>query len=187
MKRTRLLNQVSGRIPADMHTTTLSPSSRTAARRDDHVPASIRLLRRFNGLIRATLRSPLHGLLSRDLLVLEYTGARTRQRRVLPLSYVEHAGRLYLCTRTSLWWRNLRTEPGVTVWLRGCRVAAKARVVEPTSAEARDALRAFLTRNPRTGVILYDVRSEHGRPRECDLEREAPRSVVVRIDSDDAR
>jgi deazaflavin-dependent oxidoreductase (nitroreductase family) len=165
-----------------MHTTTLSPSPRTAARRAEHVPPSIRLLRRFNWLIRALLRSPLHGLLSRDLLVLEYTGAKTRQRRVLPLSYVEHDGRLYLCTRNSLWWRNLRTEPAVVVWLRGRRGSATAQVVEPTSAEARDALHAFLARNPRTGEILYDVKSAGGRPSEEDVAREAPRSVVVRLE-----
>lgn len=165
-----------------MHTTTLSPSPRTAARREEHVPPSIRLLRRFNWLMRALLRSPLHGLLSRDLLVLEYTGAKTRQRRVLPLSYVEHESRLYLCTRNSLWWRNLRTEPAVEVWLRGRRVGATALVVEPSSAEARDALRAFLARNPRTGEILYDVKSAAGRPSEEDVAREAPRSVVVRLE-----
>jgi|GEM_PF-991892 len=181
MKQTRLLNPVNGRIPADMHTTMLSPSSRTAVRREEHVPPSIRLLRRCNGLIRAMLRSPLHGLLSRDLLVLEYTGAKTRQRRVLPLSYVEHRGRLYLCTRTSVWWRNLRTEREVTVWLRGRRVAATARVVEPESAEARDALRAFVTRNPRTGEILYEVKRVDGRPSEEDVVREAPSSVVVHL------
>ena len=164
-----------------MQTTTLSPSSRAGARREAHVPPSIRLLRRFNWLVRAILRSPLHGLASGDLLVLAYTGARTRQRRVLPLSYVEHDGRLYLCTRNSMWWRNLRTEPAVEVWLRGRRVAAAAHVVEPTSAEARDALRAFLARNPRTGEILYDVKSSGGRPCEEDVVREAPRSVVVRL------
>jgi deazaflavin-dependent oxidoreductase (nitroreductase family) len=164
-----------------MHTTTLSPSPRTAARREEHVPPSIRLLRRFNWSIRALLRSRLHGLLSRDLLVLEYTGAKTRQRRVLPLSYVEHEGRLYLCTRNSLWWRNLRTEPAVEVWLRGRRVSATADVVDPTSAEARDALRAFLARNPRTGEILYEVKSVGGSPSEEDVAREAPRSVVVRL------
>ena len=164
-----------------MNTTTLSPSPRTATRREENVPASIRLLRRFNGLIRATLRSPLHGLLSRHLLILEYTGAKTRQRRVLPLSYVEHDGRLYLCTRTSAWWRNLRTEPEVTVWLRGRRVAATARVVEPASDEARDGLRAFVAKNPRTGEMLYEVKNVGGRPREEDVVREAPSSVVVHL------
>jgi deazaflavin-dependent oxidoreductase (nitroreductase family) len=163
------------------HTATLS-SSPGQPRREAYVPPSIRLLRRLNPLVRAILRSPLHRLMSRDLLVLEYTGAKTRQRRSLPLSYAEHEGRLYLCTRSSLWWRNLRAEPAVELWLRGRHVTAAAHVVEPTSTEARDALRAFLMRNPRTGEILYQVRSVDGCPREEDVVREAPNSVVVRLD-----
>lgn len=182
MNGTGLLNSSGPRIPADMSTTTLSPTSRTAVRRAENVPPSIRLLRRFNWLMRAALRSPLHGMLSGDLLVLEYTGAKTGRRRVLPLSYVEHDGRLYLCTRTSVWWRNLRSEPGVTVWLRGRRVAATARVVEPSSGEARDALRAFVAKNPRTGEILYQVKNVAGGPREEDVVRETPSSVVVHLE-----
>jgi deazaflavin-dependent oxidoreductase (nitroreductase family) len=146
------------------------------------VPASIRLLRRMNPLIRALLRSPLHGVLSRDLLVLTYRGAKSGLRRELPLSYVEHDGRLYLCTRSSVWPRNLRVHPDVELQLRGRAVAATAHLVDPESAEACDALRAFLTHNPRTGEILYDVRRDDARPREEDVVREAPRSVVVRLD-----
>jgi deazaflavin-dependent oxidoreductase (nitroreductase family) len=164
-----------------MQTSTLSSSSPPRGRREKYVPPSIRLLRRFNPLLQAILRSPLHRLASRDLLVLEYTGAKSGQRRSLPLSYVEHDGRIYLCTRSSLWARNLRTEPAVGVWLRGQHVAGTADVIEPTSGEARDALRAFLTRNARTGEILYEVRSSAGRPCEEDVVREAPRSVVVRL------
>lgn len=182
MNRRRLLNLGARRMDDVMSTTTVSSSSPGSTRREAYVPLSIRVLRRFNWLVRSILRSPLHGVASRDLLVLAYTGARTRQPRVLPLSYVEHDGCLYLCTRSSLWWRNLRAVPQVEAWLRGRRVAATARVVEPSSAEARDALRAFLGRNPRTGEILYDVRSIAGRPCEEDVVREAPRSVVVRLD-----
>src|SRR5262245_29298028 len=113
-----------------MDTTTLSSPSAPRERREKHVPPSIRLLRWFNPLVQAILRSPLHRLASRDLLVLEYTGAKTGQLRSLPLSYVEHGGRIYLCTRSSLWSRNLRTEPAVRLWLRGQHVAATADVVE---------------------------------------------------------
>lgn len=149
----------------------------------ERLPLSIRLLRRLNPLVTAILRSPLHGLLSKDLLLLDHVGARSGRRRVLPLSYVEIDGRPYLCTRSSLWWRNLRAMPRVELVLRGRRVAAVAEVLEAGSRDALAGLRAFLTANPRTGEILYDVRSgADRRPREDDLAREAERSVVVRLD-----
>jgi hypothetical protein len=79
-----------------MSETTMSSSRATAS--PEPVPFAIRVLRRLNPLIAGLLRSPLHGLASRDLLLLTYVGAKTGMRRTLPLSYVEVGGRPYLCT-----------------------------------------------------------------------------------------
>ena len=164
-----------------MRQTTMSVSRPVAT--VEPVPFAIRVLRRLNPLIAWLLRSPLHGMASRDLLVLTYVGAKSGVRRTLPLSYVEVAGRLYLCTRSSLWWRNLRNGRPVELRLRGRAVTATPVVVDLASPEALDALRAFLTANPKTGEMLYQVRADaNRRPVEDDLRREIGRSVVVRLD-----
>jgi deazaflavin-dependent oxidoreductase (nitroreductase family) len=129
-------------------------------------------------------RSPLHRLLSRDLLLLTYAGRKSGRPHVVPLSYVEADGRLVLCTRpgVSRWWRNLRPEAPVELRLRGRRCAARAEVLDPASPEALAGLGAFLTRNPRTGEMLYGVRTDAmRRPLDDDLAREVARSVVVRV------
>lgn len=147
------------------------------------LPIAIRVLRRLNPGIGWLLRSPLHGVLSRDLLLLTYVGAKTGVRRTLPLSYVEVGGRPYLCTRTSGWWRNLRNGRPVELRFRGRRVTATPTVLDVATPEALDAFGAFLGRNPKTGEMLYEVpRGRDGRPREDDLRREVRRSVVVRLD-----
>ena len=162
-------------------TATLPPGARSTA--SAPLPLSIRLLRRLNPLIASLLRSPLHGVLSRNLLLLTYTGRKTGRPRTLPLSYVELGASVYLCTRSSLWWRSLRDGARVELRLRGSRIGAAASVVDPHSVEALDALRAFLGNNPRTGEVLYDVRrGPDGRPLEEDLAREVLRSVVVRLE-----
>jgi hypothetical protein len=146
------------------------------------VPLSIRLLRRTNPLIVRLLRSPLHGLLSRDLLVLTYSGRRSGTRYTLPLSYVALGDHLYLCTRTTFWWKNLRDGGDVEVVLRGKAVTMTPTVLDPNSDEALRGMRAFLTNNPGTGVKLYNVRrGKDGRPVEEDLQREVVSSVVVRL------
>lgn len=151
------------------------------------LPLSIRLLRRLNPLVVALLRSRLHRLASRELLLLTYVGAQTGVRRTLPLSYVETDGRLYLCTRSSAWWRNLRSGRPVELWLRGHRVTATPVVVDLAAPEALAAFRAFLTANPKTGEMLYAVGTDADRrPREDDLRREVTRSVVMRMDLADA-
>jgi hypothetical protein len=161
-------------------TLSLSPAAPAV---DQPVPLAIRLLRRVNPVIARLLRSPLHGLFSRNLLLLTYVGAKSGRTRTLPLSYVMLGDRLYLCTRSSLWWRNLRDGQPVELRLRGRRVRAMPVIVELPSPEALGALRAFLTANPKTGEMLYQVRSGgDGRPSENDLRREVLRSVVVRLD-----
>ena len=164
-----------------MHSTTLS-SRPTAAASAAPLPVAIRVLRRLNPVIAAVLRSPLHGLLSRNLLLLTYVGRKTGRRRRLPLSYVAVRDRLYLCTRSSHWWRSWRAGAALELQLRGRTVAALPHVVDVATAEALDALRAFLTANPKTGAMLYGVRVERGRPVEEDLVREVHRSVVIRLD-----
>src|SRR5262245_5129264 len=119
------------------------------------LPLAIRVLRRLNPAIAWVLRSPLHALVSRNLLLLTYVGAKTGRSRTLPLSYVEVGSRLYLCTRSSLWWRSLRNGRPVELRLRGAQVTARPVVVDLASREALDALRAFLTVNPKTGEMLY--------------------------------
>lgn len=149
------------------------------------VPRSIRLLRRCNPLVVRLLESPLHGLLSRDLLVLHYRGRRSGIDRTLPLSYTALGGHLYLCTRNSRWPANLDGATPVTVRLRGRLRPATATRLDPRSDEARAALAAFLGRNPRTGEGLYDVRrAGSGRADAADVAREVLRSQVVRLTLD---
>jgi len=157
----------------------------TAAPADHHVPFSIRVLRRLKPVVVAVLRSPVHRVLSRDVLLLHWTRRRSGTHYTLPISYTSIDGRLYLCTRPegSGWWRNVEAARDVAILLRGKRMAAAATVVDPASPEALDALRAFLTRNPGTGRLIYHVETgADGKPRESDLEREVLASIVVRID-----
>jgi hypothetical protein len=152
------------------------------ALRDTHVPFSIRVLRRFNWLLLAILRSPLHGALSRDLLQLSYRGRRSGRSLALPLSYADGDGRIYLCTRTSRWWHNLRDGQPVEIVLRGACVRVRPTVLDSTDPEALEGLRLFVTKHPRTGAQLYAVpRGPHG-PRPADLAREVRRSTVVRLE-----
>jgi hypothetical protein len=155
----------------------------TAARTAEPLPFAIRVLRRLNPLIAGLLRSPLHRLVSRDLLLLTYTGSKTGRRRTLPLSYVTRGHRLYLCTRSSVWARSLRDGKPVDLLLRGRRMPATPVVLDVRTPEALDALRTFLTANPKTAELLYQVAAPGGRPDESDLRREVLRSVVVRLDT----
>jgi deazaflavin-dependent oxidoreductase (nitroreductase family) len=181
LNRIELLNRSDVRTVRVMSQSTLSvPVSASSA---ESLPVAIRVLRRLNPAIAWILRSRVHAVMSRNLLLMTYVGAKTGVSRTLPLSYVEVGGRIYLCTRSSAWWRNLRNGRAVDLRFRGRRVTATPVVLDVATPEALDAFRAFLTANPKTGEMLYEVRSERDRrPAEEDLRREVLRSVVVRLD-----
>jgi hypothetical protein len=147
------------------------------------LPLRIRILRRFNPIIVAILRSPLHGMMSSDLLVLEYRGQKTGRAHSIPLAYVTRAGQSYCGTRSSsAWWKNFTVSSPVSVWMRGERLDAHAERLASSSPEARLAFVAFLRANRGTAKLVYNVRvDDHGAPDASDLEREIHNSAVVRI------
>lgn len=152
---------------------------------EERFPLRIRVLRRFNALFIAILRSALHGLMSKELLVLEYRGRKSGKAFAVPLGYVEHDGLPYCVTREySSWWKNVAAETPVTIWLRGVRTDSIAQRVARTSPEARAAFTKFLIANPGTASLVYRVRVDSQRqPDASDVDREIHHSVVVRLRS----
>lgn len=153
--------------------------------RPEKIPVRIKVLRAINPLIARLLGSRLHGLLSRDLLVLHFRGLRSGRSFATPLSYAEQGGRLYLCTRPEVarWWTNLRPETSIEIDFRGLRVPARARVLEASSEEAAAGFRAFLVKNPGTASLLYRVAvGRDGSIDEAALRRSIRGSVVVQIE-----
>lgn len=146
------------------------------------LPFRIHVLRRLNPAITCLLKSPIHGVASKRLLVLQYRGRKSGRHYTIPLVYVSLSGRTYCVTRNTQWWRNAVSAPTVTMWLRGLRVEARAERVATTSAEARAAFSQFLTENPGTASLLYGVRVDaHGDPDGGDIDREIHNSNIIRL------
>jgi hypothetical protein len=91
----------------------------------------------INPLVRVLLRSPLHPLLSRRLLLLRVTGRRSGQMLELPVGYVDDGSEVVVTvgapTRKQ-WWRNIDGSTPVTVVLRGDERLGVARLDENQSS-----------------------------------------------------
>ncbi|HEX5951129.1 MAG TPA: nitroreductase family deazaflavin-dependent oxidoreductase [Actinomycetota bacterium] len=131
----------------------------------------------MNGMVRALLRSPAHGLASGAIALLTVWGRRSGRSYELPVQYVERDGGLIVLAGhagTKTWWRNLRTPAPVRVRLRGQDVDGTA-VVIAGRAEAAEALRTYVGRFPKSRRSLSpSAAAETG---DGDLEH-----VFVRID-----
>jgi hypothetical protein len=83
-----------------------------------------------NRLVASLLRSPLHPLVSRRLVLITVTGRRTGAQHTLPVAYQESNEALtipVLWPQRKLWWRNLRDGAAVQLRLRGADRTGQAR------------------------------------------------------------
>src|SRR5690349_24649181 len=90
---------------------------------------SIRILHAINPFVAAILRSPLHGLLSRQLILLTYTGRKTGKRYTIPVGYARDGDALVVFSSRS-WRRTLRGSAPVEVLLQGRRYTGTAVPIE---------------------------------------------------------
>ena len=96
----------------------------------------------MNIVVGALLRSPLHGLLSANTLIISFTGRVSGRTFSTPISYALQGDAL-LCLTGCCWWKNLRGDPGVRMMLRGRIYPGRAEVIPPGSEETRAAIAAL--------------------------------------------
>lgn len=95
-----------------------------------------------NPTMMALLRSPAHGLLSNNLMILIYQGRKSGKRYMIPVGYTQEGNRLYLFSH-STWAKNFQGGAPVAVRLRGKTVRATARIIDDTT-QIRDMVERFI-------------------------------------------
>ncbi len=144
------------------------------------IPVPILLL--FNPLVIALLKSPLHSLMSKDVMLITFTGRRSGRSYTTPVSYVRE-GQTVRCFTSggTAWWRNLRGGASVSLRIRGEEQRGHAEAIRGEPKRIADALGAFLARLPRDAAY-YDIALDSNRkPVPADLERAAQDMVLVEI------
>ena len=134
----------------------------------------------INPAMRLLLRSPLHGLLSTNLMLIGFTGRKSGRRYVTPVRYVR-AGEMIRCftTKETKWWRNLQGGAEVTLRLRGRDQPCHAVAIDDDPARTRTALLDYLRAFPQDAAY-HDVRLGADRtPLAADVERAAQHAVLV--------
>ncbi len=139
-----------------------------------------------NRLIPALLRTPvLHRLLSRELMLITFTGRKSGRSFTTPVTYMPVDGGVAFFSNQR-WWTNLRGGAPVMLRLRGRAVAGHAEPVADRATVAREA-RAYLEhRGARNaGKIGLDLPAS-GEPSDIELEEAVRNHVVVYVTLDRA-
>ncbi len=142
---------------------------------------TVKVFRTINLVLMVILRSPLHRLLSKHLLLITYRGRTSGTVYTIPVAYQRQDSELRIVSmRHDRWWRNLRGGAPVTLQLQGRSVTARGRVIEAVPDAARQ-LMTYLQHAPTIAKILGMTRDGHGQFRQNDVQQAAKKSVVVHL------
>lgn len=137
----------------------------------------------LNPVIRAVLDSPLHGLLSKHVCVVEYAGRRSGRRFRTPLSYVHDGQRvLLLSSRQTRWWKNfIDPDREVVIRIGDRSLTGTARLYQGDSPELTHRVRVFLTQLPRDAMIYKIKLDSNKKPLDSDIAGCGDRVIAVEV------
>ncbi len=138
------------------------------------------VLRVVNPVIRALLRSPLHGLLSKQLMLLSVTGRKTGRTYAVPVGRHESNGML-LVSVSGRWRHNLRGGAPVRLTLDGRERAGYAELEEEPGQVART-FKLLLDRLGPAGPPLLGLKINIHRPPTVDeVQPAVARRCIARV------
>ncbi len=140
-----------------MATPVMTPVEPAPARIRRSVP-STRVLHAVNPFVVALLRSPLHGLLSKQVLLLAFTGRKTGKAYTIPVEY-SGEGDVLTIWSGHRWCVNLRGGAPIEVRLRGRQRTPWAEVIDDREELLAEVGRYLARYGPkgaglRVGVVL---------------------------------
>ena len=143
-----------------------------------------RLASRLNSAVAWILRSRLHGLLSRGLMLITVTGRRSGRRYQIPVGYQRAGATITVLVskpERKRWWRNYRSPGPVELRVRGEPLRGEARVVPADTPEFREAIEATLRRMPWLARQFGIAYRRGGALGDAQWRIVAERAAVVRI------
>jgi hypothetical protein len=134
----------------------------------------------MNTIIRSILRSPLHGLLSKQMMLITFTGRKTGKEYTTPVTMIrDDAGYKFFSSYN--WWKNLRGGAPVTLLVAGQPVRGVATAHEDRATVLREA-REFLDRNGVKNAWRIGLQLDPKRPLTDEVLSEAlQRHVFVSV------
>ena len=140
------------------------------------------LYRIINPPVGWLLQSPLHGLMSKNTLLLEFIGRKSGRALSTPISYYLDDGAAHCFTSRSFgWWRNLTTGQPVHLTIKNKRYRSAPVVERNDQATIAHQLEAFLRAVPRDATPAGVALDRQGNPDLDDLRRVAPDMIYLKF------
>jgi deazaflavin-dependent oxidoreductase (nitroreductase family) len=135
----------------------------------------------YNPIMIWLLKSPLHGMISRGVMLVSVTGRKSGRTISTPTNYLRDGNTLWVVSwRERTWWKNLRGVAKVRVLLAGQSMEGRGQVIEEEKAVAQS-LFDYYCKVPRVAKYVQIGLDAADLPVSADCERAARKMVVVRI------
>lgn len=146
-------------------------------------PVNSPVFKVMNKIMALVLRSPLHGIMSKQLGLITVTGRKSGTRYTTPIGYLRvDARRVHVFTHAAQWWKNLRGGGPVTIRMQGTDYHGTGVAMEDTKTVA-EALYHYLTQV--TGAAgAFSTRIVDGKPVREDVDAHAPLTIMIEITLD---
>ena len=136
----------------------------------------------INPFVALLARSPLHFIISHQVLVIQFKGKRSGKSYLVPVSYHEHDSS-YTCVtlRSNIWWRNLKCLSHTKIWLQGKLTDVKIDLEFNNDQIVESTLGDLVTNNRVDAYFAKIKLNKDGSPDTDDLENAAKLHTVLKF------
>lgn len=134
----------------------------------------------INPIVKTLLHSPLHGVLSDSVMIVNFRGRRSGKMFSTPVRYVRDGDTIRAYSnKDTQWWRNLRDDATVSLRAGGKTGVYRSQVIEDEPERISGLLEDYFAIYPEDAVYHDVSLDKAGNPDPAELARAAEHAVVV--------
>jgi len=133
-----------------------------------------------NQAMKFVLRSPAHGMVSKSMLLITFTGRKSGKTYTTPVDYSQDGDRVTIFTHAN-WWKNLRGGAPVTLRIQGRELQGLAEPIAEDKQAVAAGMMAHLRKVPSDAKYYGVTFDEQGNPRAEEVEKAVQSVVMIRI------
>jgi deazaflavin-dependent oxidoreductase (nitroreductase family) len=133
-----------------------------------------------NRAMKFVSRSPMHGMVSKTVLLITFTGRKSGKTFTTPVSYSQDGDQVYVFTH-AVWWKNLQSDTPVTLRIWGREFQGLPEPVAEDKQAVAAGLMAHLRKVPSDARYYGVTFDDHRNPKADEVEKAVQTVVMIRI------
>jgi deazaflavin-dependent oxidoreductase (nitroreductase family) len=133
-----------------------------------------------NSAMKFVLRSPVHGMVSKTVLLITFAGRKSGKTYTTPVSYSQSGDQVSIFTHAN-WWKNLHIEAPVTLRIQGRELQGLPEPVARDKQAVAAGLAAHLRKVPSDARYYGVTFDDNGNPNTDEVEKAAQTVVMIRV------